>query len=88
MNVARLAGLPVEVLSLATQQSKSFLSKNDTGSNSSSEEARRNLHAIRQRYFDAIVSFISSSMVDAQLYAITAELWRRCVHEMSQAGDN
>lgn len=85
VNVARLAGLPAEVLALAVQQSNIFLTRKNAGStvDSAASMATKNANAVRQRYFDAIVSFVSSNMSDVELLVITSELWRRCCHDLS-----
>lgn len=85
VNVARLAGLPAEVLALAVQQSDEFLSRStfDAEADCANGLARKNAFVIRQRYFDTLVSLVSSTMSDSELLAVTAELWRRCNHDLS-----
>jgi DNA mismatch repair ATPase MutS len=89
VNVARLAGLPPEVLALAVQQSKTFLTKTEGEEAGREDKAASDLawskhvHAIRQRYFDTIVSLVSSAMTPEELLALTAELWGRCTHDLS-----
>lgn len=78
--MARLAGLPAEVLALAVQQSNAFLSKKEID-NSGLE--KKNTIALRQRYFDTLVSLVSSSMSTSELLTVTTELWRRCIHDLA-----
>jgi DNA mismatch repair ATPase MutS len=93
VNVARLAGLPVEVLQLASRQSEAFLmvankARNAGGANAEGNavDERRRIEKIilYQRYFDVLVSLLRS--VDAEsdspkLIPLVAELWNRFKHE-------
>lgn len=77
VNVARLAGLPVEVLTLATHKSDAFLSKKESENNAS-----RSKDLMLQRYFDTLVSLVSSSMPNDELYVTVSEVWRRYQHDV------
>jgi DNA mismatch repair ATPase MutS len=81
VNVARLAGLPAEVLALAVQKSAAFL---DSSSSRHSENGDFSSASTYYRYFDRILSLLSSDMTDDELTCVARELWQRFKHEMSR----
>lgn len=94
VNVARLAGLPMEVLQLASRQSEAFLmvankARNGTGaSNTDDATARIERAVMYQRYFDRLVSLMRSADVtteSSRLIPLVAELWNRFKHETTTA---
>ena len=81
VNVARLAGLPAEVLALAVQKSAAFL---DSSSSWHSENEDASSASLYYRYFDRILSLLSSDMTDEELTSVARELWQRFKHEATR----
>ena len=80
INVARLAQLPADVISLACKQSQEF---QDSMNGKKSEEESGIGHLAKDAavtYFDRLVSIVHSDLSDDERYYITSELWRRFTH--------
>jgi len=80
INVARLAQLPADVISLACKQSQEF---QDSMNGKKSEEESGIGHLAKDAavtYFDRLVSIVHSDLTQDERYYITSELWRRFIH--------
>ena len=93
VNVARLAGLPNEVLALAVKKSAAFIDLSSgksasLGENSDEHGCTRNndaLTLIYHRYFERLISLLAAEMTNNELYATVVELWKRFKNDASLA---
>ncbi len=95
VNVARLAGLPNEVLALAVKKSAAFIDSSsgkkaniagdiNIGHNYSSTE-NNSLNLIYRRYFERLTSLLAAEMTNEELYITAVELWKRFKNDVSLA---
>ncbi len=76
INVARLAGLPQEVIESALSQSHSFEQQMASQLGDSRDAAHRRWVAVRS-YFEKLVSIVRSDCPLEELASYARELWRR-----------
>lgn len=80
INVARLAQLPAEVISLACKQSQEF---QDSMNGKEIKEESGIGHLAKDAavtYFDRLISIVHSTFSPEERYYVTSELWHRFIH--------
>jgi DNA mismatch repair ATPase MutS len=82
INVARLAQLPAEVISMAVRQSTEFEQK--MKGNANHDESKSGVDQLSQdcaiTFFDRLISVAGSELNPEELICVASELWRRYMH--------
>lgn len=77
INVAKLAGLPKEVIEIAMTQSQEFEARMKAQLNTADCRSAISANKVLEIYFDRLVSIVHSEMSELELAYAATEIWNR-----------